>query len=62
MLVEGTDKVGELACGGVGDAVGIVAGGDGCHGVGEGFDGLGDLFREEEGEPARGEESQARSS
>ena len=42
-----------------GDAVGVVAGGDGLHGVGEGFDGRGDLLGEIEREPAAGEEREA---
>jgi hypothetical protein len=39
--------------------VGVVAGGDGFHGVGEGFDGAGDLLAEVEREPAAGEEREA---
>ena len=45
------------SCGGaLFDAVGVVAGGDGFHGVGEGFDRLGDLLGEMQREPAGGEE------
>ncbi len=39
--------------------MGVVAGGDGVHGVGEGLDGLGDLLREMEREPGAGEEREA---
>ena len=41
------------------DAAGVVAGGDGLHGVGEGFDRAGDLLGEIEREPAAGEEREA---
>ena len=39
--------------------MGVVAGGDGLHGVGEGFDGPGDLLGEVQREPAAGEEREA---
>ena len=41
------------------DAAGVVAGGDGLHGVGEGLDGPRDLLGEIEREPAAGEEREA---
>ena len=56
--VEAVDEFAELFGGGLADAVGVVAGGDGFHGVGEGFDWAGDLLAEIEGEPAAGEEGE----
>ena len=57
--VEGLDEVAELFGGGLFDAVGVVAGGDLFHGVGEGFHGAGDLLGEIEREPGAGEEREA---
>ena len=58
-VVEAADEFAEFFGGALGDAVGVVAGGDGLHGVGEGFDGLGDLLGEMQREPAGGEEREA---
>ena len=54
--VESVDEFAELFGGGLTDAVGVVAGGDGLHRVGKGFNRPGDLLAEIEGEPAAGEE------
>ena len=56
--VEAVDEVAELFGGGLLDAAGVVAGGDGFHGVGEGLYGTGDLLGGVEGEPAAGEEGE----
>ncbi len=58
-VVEAADEFAELFGCALLHAVGVVSGGDGFHGVGECFDGLGDLLREMQREPAGGEESQA---
>ncbi len=58
-VVEAADEFAELFGGGWCDAAGVVAGRDGLHGVGEGFDGPGDLLGEMEREPAAGEEREA---
>ena len=58
-VVEAADEFAELLGGGFGDAVAVVASRDGFHGVGEGFDRLGDLFGEVEGKPRAREERQA---
>ena len=57
--VEAGDEFAELFGGGLADAVGVVAGGDGFHGVGERFDRARDLLGEIEREPAAGEEREA---
>lgn len=58
-MVEGLDELAEFLGDGFADAVAVVAGGNLLHGVGEGFDGPGDLLGEVEGEPGGGEESEA---
>ena len=58
-VVEAADEFAELFGGALADAVGVVSGGDGLHGVGERFDGLGDLLGEMQREPAGGEEREA---
>jgi hypothetical protein len=56
--VEAGDKLAEFVRGGFGDAMRVVAVGDGLHGVGEGLHRAGDLLAEVEREPAAGEERQ----
>src|ERR1700679_3053017 len=53
--VEAGYKLAQLFCCRVADAMGVVAGGDGFHGVGERLDGAGDLLAEVERKPAAGE-------
>ena len=45
--------------GGLGNAAGVVSGGDGFHGIGEGLDGASDLFGKIERQPAAGEQREA---
>ena len=58
-VVEAADEFAELFGDAFPDAVGVVSLGDGFHGIGERFDGLGDLLGEVEREPTAGEEGQA---
>ncbi len=58
-VVEAADEFAQFLGGAFCDAVGVVAGGDGLHGVGEGFYGLGDLLGEMQREPTGGEEREA---
>ena len=58
-VVEAADELAELFGGAFGDAMGVVSGGDRLHGVGQRFDGLGDLLGEMQRQPAAGEEREA---
>ncbi len=57
-VVEGAHELGHFSAGLNGDALVEFAVGDFVHGVGEGFDGPGDLLGEEEGKPHAGEEDE----
>src|SRR5580704_16323540 len=57
--VEANGEFAKLFGGGGRDAAGVVTGGDGFHGLGEGFDGACDLLGKVECEPAAGEERDA---
>ena len=56
--VEAAHQIAELFGGALRDAVGVVSGGDGLHGVGQRLHGLGHLLGEVEREPTAGEERQ----
>ena len=56
--VEAAHQIAESFGGALGDAMGVVSGGDGLHGVGQRLHGLGHLLGEVEREPTAGEERQ----